>query len=41
MTDHEFWMGIREALLLALDIVERKLGLSPRTAELRKLVKKL
>jgi hypothetical protein len=36
MTDHEFWMAIRQALLMALDALERKLGISPTTAQIRK-----
>ncbi len=35
MSDEEFWLAIRQALLLLVDILERKLGISPRTAELR------
>jgi hypothetical protein len=36
MTDKEFLMLVRQALLLAVDAIERKLELNPRTAELRK-----
>ena len=36
MNDAEMWQGIRQALLMLVDVIERKLGLSPRTAELRK-----
>lgn len=39
MTDREFWLGIRQALLMALDALERKLSIEPRTAELRKRAK--
>lgn len=39
LPDREFWMAIRQALLMALDALERMLGVSPRTAELRKLGK--
>jgi hypothetical protein len=35
MDDREFWLTIRRALLLVLDALERKLGIAPRTAELR------
>jgi len=35
--DREFWMLIRQGLLLIIDALERKLGISPRTSELRKL----
>jgi len=31
----EFWLAIRQALLMVVDALERELGL-PRTAELRK-----
>jgi hypothetical protein len=34
--DREFWMCVRQALLMMLDALERRLGISPRTAELRK-----
>ena len=34
--DREFWMLVRQALLLFIDAIERKLCLAPRTAELRK-----
>jgi hypothetical protein len=34
--DRIFWMTIRQALLLILDAVERRLEISPRTSELRK-----
>jgi len=40
MDDHDFWMAIRQALLMLLDALERKLGIAPRTAELRKLWKR-
>ena len=36
-----FWMAIRQALLMALDAIERELNISPRTSELRKLAKSL
>jgi len=39
VTDHDFLMAIRQALLMLLDAVERKLGREPRTAELRKQAK--
>ena len=35
MTDAEFWLIIRQALLLFVDAIERKFNL-PRTAEMRK-----
>jgi len=31
----EFWMGIRQALLMITDAIERELGISPTTAEIR------
>jgi hypothetical protein len=36
MTDAELWTAIRQALLMLVDAIERKLGMSPRTAELRR-----
>ena len=35
MSDNEFWLIVRQAQLLFVDAIERKLAL-PRTAELRK-----
>lgn len=32
----EFWVAIRQALLMVVDSLERELGICPRTAELRK-----
>ena len=32
----EFWMAVRQAVLMFLDALERELGLMPRTAELRR-----
>jgi len=32
----EFWLAMRQALLMLVDALERELGISPRTAELRK-----
>lgn len=34
--DRDFWMLMRAALLAQLDAIERKLQISPRTAELRR-----
>lgn len=34
--DSEFWTIIREALLLALDALERRAGITPRTSEIRR-----
>lgn len=31
-----FWTGMRQVLLTQLDLIERRLGISPRTAELRR-----
>jgi hypothetical protein len=39
MSDREFLLAIRQALLMALDALERKLAISPRTAEIRKMHK--
>ena len=36
MTENEMWAGIRQALLMLVDVIERKMGMSPRTAELRR-----
>lgn len=35
----EFWVAVRQALLMLVDALERELGISPRTAELRKTAK--
>lgn len=35
----EFWLAVRQALLMLVDALERELGLSPRTAELRRQAK--
>lgn len=32
----EFWLAVRQALLMVVDALERELGILPRTAELRK-----
>ncbi len=39
MSDSEFWMAVRQALLMIIDAIERKFAVSPRTSELRKLIK--
>jgi len=39
MEDKDFWLAIRQALLMMVDAIERKYGLD-RTAELRKMVRK-
>ncbi len=39
MSDSEFWMAVRQALLMLIDAIERKYAVSPRTSELRKLIK--
>jgi hypothetical protein len=31
-----FWLSIRQAFLMMVDAIERELGISPRTSELRK-----
>ncbi len=38
MTDREFWLLVREALLLFVDAIERRYAIR-RTCELRKLAK--
>ena len=38
--DRTFWLGIRQALLAIIDIIERKIGISPTTSEVRKFHKK-
>lgn len=35
MTDREFWLVVRQALLLLVDAIERRLEL-PRTAQLKR-----
>jgi len=32
----QFWLDIRQALLMMVAAIERELGVEPRTAELRK-----
>ena len=39
-TDRTFWLQIRQALLMAVDAIERMLGIAPRTSELRKEAKR-
>jgi len=36
MTDRDLWLGIRQALLMLVDVVERRFSIEPRTAQLRK-----
>ena len=38
-SDRDFWLLIRQALLLAVDAIERRMGLG-RTAELRRELKR-
>jgi len=38
--DRAFWMAIRQALLMLLDALERKLMVNPRTSELRKMFRR-
>ncbi|MBA2702704.1 MAG: hypothetical protein H0U60_02515 [Blastocatellia bacterium] len=40
MNDTDFLMQWRESLLQLLDVIERKLGIAPRTSELRKMMKR-
>jgi hypothetical protein len=39
MNDNEFWMLIRQSLLLIVDAIERKWGIKPSTSEIRKMFK--
>lgn len=39
--DREFWMLVRQGILLIVDAIERWLGIRPRTSELRKELKEL
>jgi len=34
--DDKFWLAVRQALLMILDAIERRLGIKPRTADLRR-----
>jgi hypothetical protein len=36
VSDRLLWEGIRQALLAALEAIERYLGVSPTTAEIRR-----
>ena len=36
MMSREFWLALRQALLMVVDALERELGISPRTASLRR-----
>lgn len=36
MKDHDFWQQIRQALLMLVDVIERRLGIE-RTSNIRKL----
>ena len=38
--EREFWMAVRQALLMVLDALERMLSIEPRTAELRQRMKR-
>jgi len=35
----EFWLAVRQALLMLVDAIERELCMAPRTAELRRETK--
>ena len=40
MNEREFWLMVRQGLLMIIDAIERvKVGIEPRTAELRKILK--
>lgn len=32
----DFWIAVRQALLMVVDAIERELSITPRTAELRR-----
>ena len=32
----QFWVAVRQAMLMLVDALERELSIAPRTAELRK-----
>lgn len=36
MNERDFWLYIREALLLLIDVIERKFDITPRTSQLRR-----
>ena len=37
--DRDLWAAIRQALLLIVDAIERRLGICPRTSEIRRAAK--
>ena len=37
--ERDFWVAVRQVLLMVLDALERMLDISPRTAELRRMQK--
>ena len=37
-SDHDMWCAMRQSLLLQVDAIERRLGISPRTAEIRRQI---
>jgi hypothetical protein len=39
MLDKEALLGIRQAILMIVDVIERTLNIQPRTADLRKEAK--
>jgi hypothetical protein len=36
MDDREFWLAVRRALLMILDALECRLGIEPRTSQIRR-----
>lgn len=40
MDEREFWLLVRQGLLLLIDAIERHCGLQPRTSSLRRDVRK-
>lgn len=40
MNDRKFWMQVRQALLMLVDVIEQRLTIAPRTSQLRRAEKK-
>ena len=38
--DRDFWLQVRQALLMMVDAIERALAMEPRTSELRREAKR-
>ena len=41
MTDRDFWIAIREALLLIVSAIERLTGTTPTTKECREFMRRM